>query len=311
MIYCVTLNPALDYIIELEEQLTSGHNNRIINKYIDVGGKGTHVSIALSLLGEENVCTGISGEKDYDLLSNKLNEFGVQAQFIKVADNSVRNNYIITSNTKQSSYLLTEMGITLSENLIDELFDSYLLEASHEDIIIIAGNPSNDTSIEVFKYFFEKAINTGSKIAIDLHGKYLELALNYSVYFAKPNQHEFSELVGEEIETLEDIKSSLLYMELKNIKHLCISLGKRGSVLVNKNEIYQFDGLQVNTKNDTGSGDAYFAGIIYSLVNGLDMIDAGKIATALGAAKAEEKISSGFNIKRFNNLKEKVKYRKV
>ncbi|MGK9326327.1 hypothetical protein [Aerococcus urinaeequi] len=95
MIYYVTLNPALDQIIEVEDKIRPGNNNLIRKSTIDVSGKGTHVSIALSLLEEKSVCTGISGEIYYNELQDNLKEFGVEGDFVTIHNQAVRKNLIL------------------------------------------------------------------------------------------------------------------------------------------------------------------------------------------------------------------------
>lgn len=141
---------------------------------------------------------------------------------------------------------------------------------------------------------------------MDLHGKFLRIALKYPLFFAKPNQFEFSDFVNKSFETQSEVVDYL-----KNISTLSVSLGKQGSVLKNKYKLYRFDALPIKTINDTGSGDAYYAGIIYGLANNQDIVTSGCLATAMGAAKAEGRISSGFKVDRVKELVKKVNYREV
>lgn len=311
MIYTLTLNPALDNIIEVDDKLSPGKNNQINRITKDVGGKGTHVSIALTILGEKNRCLGIGGSNNYQELKEKLNDFEVDTEFILIPNQTVRNNYILIDDSTQSSILLTEAGEPIEKQEINALMDQILNALSKEDYIIVAGNPCKYTSEENFDYLFKKIVQTGAKICVDLHGKYLDIALKYPLYFAKPNQFEFSHFVNKEMKEPTDVIDYLRNNKLDKVSILSVSLGKLGSVIKTDYGLFLFEALKVNTVNDTGSGDAYFAGMIYGLANNKNIIECGKLATAIGAAKAEERLSSGFNLDRVNALINKVQFREV
>lgn len=313
MIYTVTLNPAIDNIIKVNNKLVSGENNRIIAKSTDVGGKGTHVSIALCLLKEPNICTGIAGQSGYEKLSMLLREYSVTGQFQINPDKAIRQNYVITDTNGDSSYLISEYGSALTRNDVDNLFKNSLSKLSEKDYVIVSGNPSLKTDITDFNYFLKKLANTRAKIIADVSGKYLREMLKMNLFLIKPNEFEFSEITSETIQTTKDCYQAYLNHgeQLKNAKNIAISLGKKGSILICSETAYFFETAKVHTVNDTGSGDAYLAGLIYGFANKLPIPQIGTLANAIGAAKAEKESSSGFDMKRVKELKQQIIYRKI
>lgn len=313
MIYTVTLNPAIDNIIKTKEILTRGKNNRIQEKYLDVGGKGTHVSVGLTLLGQKNICTGITGEKRNQDLADLLQTYGTESLFYTITNQEVRNNYILTDESGKGSFMITDYGFPLKKEQIDHFFSERLSELKEEDTVVISGNPCMHTDITVFSYFLDKLEERKVRLVADVSGEFLTEILKREVFLIKPNQHEFSEIVNENLTTLEDCIAAYWKNKslLKNVKNISVSMGGTGSVFLTDKESYIFEPPFVDTVNDTGSGDAFVSGLVYGLVNALSVKEIGILATAIGAAKAEEEKSTGFNIQRVEELKEQVVYRKI
>lgn len=313
MIYTVTLNPAIDNIIKVSNKLVSGKNNRIIAKDTDVGGKGTHVSIALCLLKEPNICTGIAGQYGYEKLAKLLKKYFVTDQFQINPDKAIRQNYVITDTRGDSSYLISEYGSALTRKDVDNLFKNPLSKINEKDYVIVSGNPSLKTDIKDFSYFLKKLANTKAKIIADVSGKYLREMLKMKLFLIKPNEFEFAEIISETIQSTEGYYQAYLNHgdQLKNAKNLAISLGKKGSILICSKVAYFFETAKVHTVNDTGSGDAYLAGLIYGFANKLPVPQIGILANAIGAAKAEKECSSGFDNARVKKLAKQIIYRKI
>lgn len=313
MIYTITLNPAIDNIIQIKDQLISGKNNRIVKKTKDVGGKGTHVSIGLSLLGASNICTGITGKKSYEELSNLLSSYGVQDDFYSVQNEEVRQNYVLTDTSGHSSYMITEYGLSLTVEMIDSFFESKLKNLDARDYVVVSGNPSLKTPIEVFSYFVQRLEKSGAKLIADVSGKYLKEFLKAKLFLIKPNEYEFAGIVGRNISSIDECYKAFKEHKalLENVENIAISMGDKGNILISPSETFKFKTIHVNTINDTGSGDAYVSGLVYGFTEKLPIIEIGQLSTAIGASKAEMETSSGFVIDRVNQLKEKVDYERM
>ncbi|GMA08752.1 tagatose-6-phosphate kinase [Tetragenococcus halophilus subsp. flandriensis] len=313
MIYTVTLSPAIDNIIKTNETLTRGKNNRISGKTLDVGGKGTHVSVGLTLLGEENICTGITGKKDIEVLMDLLRQYHVKASFYTASQKEVRNNFVLTDQSGKGSFMITDYGFALTKEMVESFFLKNLDSLNSSDTVIISGNPSMYTPTEVFRLFLEKLVEKNVRIVADVSDVFLYEVLKKKIYLIKPNQYEFSDMVGEEVHTLEDCIRAYKknYTKLQNVEHISVSLGIGGSVFLSKEQIYTFTPPQVKTINDTGSGDAFLSGLVFGLLKGYSIEDIGVLATAIGASKAEEEKSTGFSTERVKDLKSRVIYKKI
>lgn len=313
MIYTVTLNPATDTILNVKGIMGRGKNNRISSKLEDIGGKGTHVSIGLTLLNTENRCLGIAGTKRFNQLNDQLKEYGVNSEFLLLDEYSTRENIVIADESSKGSYLISEVGIELTEEIIDEFFETHLNDLTEKDWVIISGNPSLITKPSVFRYFLGELEGTGCSIVVDASGENLLAAFERQIELIKPNQYEFSEIVGKDVQSPEEcIEAYYNHLNyFKHINYVSVSLGREGSVLLSKEEGYKFIPPKVRTVNDTGAGDAYLSGLVYALEKGKTIIEMGRLATAVGAAKVEEIRSSGFNVEKVNRLMDLVKVEEI
>lgn len=313
MIYTITLNPAIDTIINVSGEISRGKNNRISKKVKDIGGKGTHVSVGLTLLGIENICTGITGKKDFDELNKLLKRFNVDTNFLLIDKYATRQNMVITDHSSEGSILITDNGIKLTNEIVDNFISEKLNDINKNDYIIISGNPSNSTNVSVFEHLLDRIEETKAKVVADVSGKYLNMAFKKKIEMIKPNQYEFSELIGVNVDSIEDcIRAYKNNIDtFKNIKYLCVSLGKEGSMILTKEEGYSFYPPIVKNINDTGAGDAFVSGLIYALVTHKEISEMGKFASAVGSSNVEEENSSGFNISRVLELVKGVKVEKL
>ena len=119
MIYTITLNPAIDHILNIKGKLTRGKTNRIQkSSCLDVGGKGTHVSVGLKLLGHENLCSAILGEKDSEIFKELLNQYQVETSFLKVEGQTMRHNYILVDESNKGSLMAAEYGFPIKREVM-------------------------------------------------------------------------------------------------------------------------------------------------------------------------------------------------
>lgn len=313
MIYTITLNPAVDTVLKVSKVLTRGENNRVQERTLDVGGKGTHVSCGLSLMGQENICTGVIGSNGKEILTDLLREYGVEASFLEVENESVRDTFVVTDESGEGSYMITEYGFEISKELVDLLVTQKLRNLTSEDTVVLAGNPSLQTSVDVFNYLLDYLEERKVRLVADVSGVYLQEVLKREIFLIKPNQFEFGEIVGLELNSLEDCIEAYQKNKrlLSNIKNISVSMGGSGSIFLTKDDVYLFTPPKINVVNDTGAGDAYVSGLVYGLANNKSISETGAIATAIGAAKAEEKLSTGFDIQRVEELKAQVVFEKI
>ncbi|EFR31597.1 1-phosphofructokinase family hexose kinase [Eremococcus coleocola] len=313
MIYTITLNPAIDRLLRVSGEILPGNNNRILDESFDVGGKGTHVSIGLKTLGVQNHCTGIVGERGSEQLLKLLDTYSVSGDFIKLKNEKLRTNLVIKDEIESGNYLISEMGIELTKELIDLFIQEKLADINKGDWLVISGDPSQKTKPNVFKYLLDELTKREIKLFLDVSAKYLLMSEGTNLEFIKPNQFEFSEMVGREVRTIKDcIHAYFNNLNLfKHIKHTVITLGSHGSILLSENCCFVFSPLSLDIVNDTGAGDAFVSGFIYGLKEGMSAEKACAFANAVGAAKTQVNKCAGFNLEQVNKYFEEIEWKEM
>ena len=224
MIYSITLNPAIDKILHVQGELTRGKNNRVFKRILDIGGKGTHVSVVLSILDTPNVCTGFIGENGKDVLYNLLKEYNVDPQFYVLENESVRESVIVMDETNTGSYMITEIGPAISQEQLNAFITDLTDKIKPDDLVVFSGNPSQRMSVEDYTKILKKVKEAGARIVVDASGDYLKAALEIHPVLIKPNQFEFGEFTGMEINSLEDCLNAYEKFVDMNIEYLVVSL---------------------------------------------------------------------------------------
>lgn len=311
MIYTVTLNPAIDQIIHVRDELTRGKNNRISESYNDIGGKGTHVSVVLSYLETPNIATGFIGETGKDTLYALLRERKVHPEFYVLPKRSVRQNYVIMDKTQAGSFMITHVGPTITTEEIKAFTTDFTSKLVPEDIVVFAGNPSQLMSPFDYRSILENVKVTGAQLIVDASGNYLKAAIETAPTLIKPNQYEFAELTKKTITSITDTIEAMENSNLPNIKYTIISLGKKGSLLFHEDSIYRVIPPKVKTVNDTGCGDAFVGGLVYALYKRYSIEEMLAFATSVSVSKAMQPTSSGFVPSEAQLLKEQVTIERI
>ncbi len=156
MIYTITLNSAIDHIIQVQGELTRGKNNRVNKSILDIGGKATHVSVVLSTLAMPNISTGFIGELKKEILYRLLREQKVNPQFYVLPDKTVRENYIVMDESNKGSFMITHEGPEVSNEQIRAFVADLESKLKKDDVVVIAGNPSKKMSKNDFLYILKK-----------------------------------------------------------------------------------------------------------------------------------------------------------
>lgn len=311
MIYTVTLNPAIDHIIHVKDELTRGKNNQISKSYNDIGGKGTHVSVVLSCLETRNKATGFIGEQGKSELYALLRGRRVNPDFFVLRDRAVRQNYVLMDETHAGSFMITQTGPFITPDELKQFTSEFASKLIPEDIVVFAGNPSQLMNPNEYYSILKKVKETGAQLIIDASGQYLQKAIEVSPTLIKPNQYEFSDLTKKSIISIEDTIEAMEKSNLSNINYIIVSLGKKGSLLFHNDSIYRVTPPRVNTVNDTGCGDAFVGGIVYALYKKFTVEEMLTFATSVSASKAMQPTSSGFIPSEAELLKKQVTFKKI
>ena len=285
MIYTLTINPSLDYIMEMDD-FCVGKMNRSKTEYILPGGKGINVSQVLTGLGVENVAilpvAGFTGEKLLDMLSNK----GIDTKAIRLKEGDTRINVKVLG-TEETE--LNADGPKMEENEKKELF-SKLEELKEEDYLILSGSVPKNLGNSFYAEIMELLSRKGVKVVVDTIGENLKNALKWTPFLIKPNLEELGSLFEEKVDSKEKVLSLAVKLRIMGAENVLVSLGKEGAILLTKEDkCYKMDAPKGEVINSVGAGDSMVAGFLAGFIKTKDMEKALKLGIAAGSASAFSK----------------------
>ena len=279
MIYTVTFNPALDYIMNTGE-IKIGKTNRSISEEIVYGGKGINVSVMLSNLGKENTAIAFAaGFTGYEL-ERALNEKNVNTEFIYLEKGLTRINLKLPSIDTEINAVGPEIDNEALKKLINRL--SLLKEG---DILVLAGSIPKTLPQNIYEVILENLKDKGIKFIVDAESELLLNTLKYRPFLIKPNIDELSAIEGRKLITEDDIIISANKLKEKGALNVLVSMGKDGAILLtSENEIIKAPAHKINVASAVGAGDSMVAGFIAGIDKGFEY--ALKLGSAAGAATA-------------------------
>lgn len=283
MIYTVTLNPALDKTVEIPS-LTVDAVNRITTMRTDPGGKGINVSKVISKLGGKSIAAGILGGDTGRAILSALEDMGLATCFHFV-DGETRTNMKIIDPVSRTNTDINEPGVTVSEELLDELLSVLTDKVVEGDIVVISGSMPKGSPEDTY-YTWTKAFSAkGAKVILDADGDLLRAGLKASPYLIKPNNHELSALVGRTLKTPEELaETARELMKEYGIAKIVVSMGGDGALYVTPDETIYAEGLKVPVGSTVGAGDSVVAALAAAEESGMSLEDTVCLSTACGAA---------------------------
>ena len=282
MIYTVTLNPSIDYVINLKS-LNTGQINRVNSENVYPGGKGINVSRVLKTLGYDNVATGFISGFTGDFIINSLCELGVKSDFIKLDNGFTRINVKIKSNEETE---INGGGPHISDEKLKELFDklSYLKE---DDILILAGSIPSTLSDDLYEKIIKHVENNKVKVVVDATKNLLLNVLKYNPFLIKPNNHELEEIFNVKLDNLNDIITYAKKLQEMGARNVLVSMGEDGALLITENgQVLISNAPNGRVINSVGAGDSMVAGFICGYLNSNSYEEALKLGSASGSATA-------------------------
>lgn len=291
MIYTVTLNPAIDYITELDE-IKVNEINRVKSEKVLAGGKGINVSIVLKNLGIESTALGfIAGFTGMEI-KRQVEKFDIKTDFVEVGNRFSRinvklqigGNELITGETA-----INGEGPRIPQEKIDLLFKK-IEKIEKGDIIVLAGSISRKLPNDIYEKICEKANKKEANIVVDATGALLVNVLKHKPFLIKPNKSELEEIFGTRINTNDEIVRYAQKLQDMGARNVLISMDEDGAILLTqeKNIIYKQAprGILVNS---VGAGDSMVAGFIAGYLTYDDYEKALKMGISAGSASAFSK----------------------
>jgi tagatose 6-phosphate kinase len=290
MILVINLNSSVDKRYEIEN-IEKGKVMRARSVENTPGGKGLHVANVSTILGEDCIAIGFLGGKSGEFIEDKLKEYGINQDFVKISGETRECLAFITDDLIQTEILEPGPEVTLEEQ--EAFLEKYrdLLEESK--VIVASGSIPKRVSKNIYKELIEICNATGKKFLLDTSGELLKNGIEGKPYFIKPNKDEIEALTGRRINSIKDAIEEIKEFQNYGIKFVVISLGEEGSIAGYEGKFYRVTFEKVNTVNSVGSGDSYVAGIAVGIERGYSIEDILKLASACGTANAMEK-ETGF-----------------
>ena len=278
MIYTVTLNPSIDYIVRLD-QVQVGSVNRMDSDDKFAGGKGINVSRVLKRLGIENTATGFIGGFTGKFITDNLVSEGIASNFVEVNEDS-RSNVKIKADAETE---INGPGPEISTEKLAELKE-ILSSLSPADTVVFAGSSPKNLGNVVYKELIGLTRKTGAQVVCDFEGQTLLDSLEFEPLLVKPNNHELGDIFGVKLENLDQIESYARQILDKGAQHVIISMAGDGALLVTQAGAYFAKPIKGTVKNSVGAGDSMVAGFTGEFVRSGDAVEAFKWGVACGTA---------------------------
>lgn len=279
MIYTLTLNPCLDYIVKTKN-LTLGETNRSNIQEIYPGGKGINVSIVLSNLGMDTKALGFVAGFTGDEIVKRVNNLGIKSDFITLDSGMSRINVKIKDKVETE---INASGPVVTEKDLKKLLKK-LDELKTDDVLVLTGNVPKGMDDTTYARIMEKCKN--KLTAVDACGNLLKNTLKYKPFLIKPNIAELEEIFGCEI-ALEDVQIYAKKLQNMGAKNVLVSFGKDGAALLTETGEYITCPASKGTLvNSVGSGDSMVAGFLCEYFKSGNYKEALRLAVAAGSASA-------------------------
>ena len=227
MIYTVTFNPSLDYIVSVDD-FKLGLTNRTSSELILPGGKGTNVSTVLKNLGLESTALGFVAGFTGNEIVKRLNDMGIKSDFISI------ENGISRINLKLKSIDGTEIngaGPDISEEKVNELMDK-LNQLKEGDVLVLAGSIPSSMSDNIYRDIMADLKDRGVMIVVDATKDLLLNVLEYHPFLIKPNNHELGEIFDVKLTTREEVIPYGRKLQEKGARNVLVSMAGEGAVLI-------------------------------------------------------------------------------
>ena len=282
MIYTITFNPAIDYVMKVEN-FKLGSVNRADFEEVYAGGKGINVSIVLNNLGVKSKALGYIAGFTGEEIEKGVRDLGCETDFIRVNRGMSRINVKLKSKEETE---INGQGPEVTENHIEEL--SMKLEKLEKgDILVLAGSIPNTLPENIYENIMEKMQDKGVLIIVDATKELLLNVLKYNPFLVKPNHHELSELFNEVIRTTDDIIRYGKKLRAMGAKNVLISMAGEGAIMITENnEVMKSSAPKDFVKNSVGAGDSMVAGFIAGYIKNHNLSEAFKMGIATGSASA-------------------------
>ena len=282
MIYTVTFNPSLDYIVSVKD-FRPGMTNRTSSELMLAGGRGINVSIVLGNLGIKSTALGFIAGFTGDEIVRRLHNGGINSEFIKINDGISRINIKLKSIDGTE---INGQGPHIDSSHIEQLMNR-LRRLESGDVLVLAGSIPAGISDNIYKDIMDMLKDKGVQIVVDATSRLLTNVLEYNPFFIKPNQHELGDIFNVTLNTQEEVIPYALELKKMGAVNVCVSMGGKGAILVaDDGNVYKAKAPDGILKNSVGAGDSLVAGFLSGWIEKKDYEYAFRKGVATGSASA-------------------------
>lgn len=302
MIYTVTFNPSLDYIVSMNG-FEMGMTNRTTGEQMFPGGKGINVSIVLGNLGIENTALGFTAGFTGEQIEREVHKMGLHTDFIRIENGFSRIN------VKLKDYDGTEingMGPNIEQVHVNALFGK-LDQLKADDVLVLAGSIPKSLSDSIYSDILERLQQKGVLFVVDATRDLLLNVLQYKPFLIKPNNHELGEIFDVTLNTREDVVPYAKKLQEKGARNVLVSMSGQGAVLVDETgTVHMLAAPKGKLVNAVGAGDSMVAGFVAGWAQKQDYDYAFRMGISAGSASAfSELLATREEIEHiFNSLKD-------
>jgi len=281
MIVTVTMNPAIDKTVDIED-FQYGGLNRITSVVSDPGGKGINVSKTIKYLGGKTIATGFIGGNGGTMIEQGLKELGIEADFVHVEGETRTNMKVV--DVRGNVTELNEPGPNIKESDMEKLLEKLESLANADTLFVLAGSIPKGVDKGIYGLIIEKVKSKGAKVFLDADGELFVKALESKPDYIKPNRFELEQYFNFDGNATEnDLVDMGRKLHSKGIGNVAISLGSEGALFVLPDKAIKVPGLRVEAHSTVGAGDAMVAALSYGIDLSLPIEECIKLGVATSA----------------------------
>ena len=283
MIYTVTFNPAIDYVVRMDTELLPGMTNRSASEECYFGGKGINVSMVLAELGLKSTALGFVAGFTGKAIDEAVKNAGIDTDFIELKEGMSRINVKLKAGDETE---INAQGPKIDEASQKALFDK-LSKLQEGDVLILAGSIPNSLPDDVYERILSMLQDKGIQFVVDATKDLLTNVLKYHPFLIKPNNFELGEIVGKVLTNDDEIYNGALKLQEMGARNVLISMAGDGAMLVDEaGKRYRIGVPKGTVRNSVGAGDSMVAGFVAGYMKTKDYDVALKMGTAAGSATA-------------------------
>lgn len=282
MVYTVTLNPSIDYVVQVDA-FEVGQLNRVSRELFQIGGKGINVSVVLSRLGVSTTALGFVAGFTGCEIERVLSQEGVTTDFVHLETGISRINVKLKSEVETE---INGRGPMVEAAALEDL-ERKLTALGKEDFLVLAGSVPAQMPQNLYAQILEYCCGCGAHFVVDAEGELLTNILQYRPFLIKPNHLELGAIFNTVLQNVEQVRACALQLQERGARNVLVSMGAAGAVLLDETGVFhKIAAPQGIVKNSVGAGDSMVAGFLAGWLSTRDYRYALRMGAAAGSATA-------------------------